>query len=316
MTTAFPTLLLVLFTTVASLGQTGQNRIVNGDFETYSSCPTFQDQINLATGWFAPALQSSDYFNQCGSSAAGVNVPNTGLGFQQAHGGVAFSGLFAFIGNTVNYREYISTSFDSALIQNRCYHFEMYISICDDCGYSTDDIGVYFSDTLVLDSISFSSPLPFTPQVVNTSGHITHAMDWALVSGDYIAHGGEKYLIIGNFNDNASTTQVVIGDSNNDYAYFYIDDVSLTRSDCVGLDELNNNIIPQVYPNPFVDNLFISDCGHNETEIIIYNTSMCKIIRQTFVDYAAINTSPFGHGLYFYELRNKNGLIKSGRLIK
>ncbi len=315
MTTALPTLLLVLFATVASLGQTGQNLIINGDFETYSSCPTFQDQINLATGWFAPAIQSSDYFNQCGSSAAGVNVPNTGLGFQQSHSGAAFGGLYCFI-STNNYREYISTSLDSALTQNRCYHFEMYVSICADCGYTTDAIGVYFSDSLVLDSISLSSPLPFTPQVENTSGYITPAMDWALVSGDYIAHGGEKYLLIGNFKNDTSTSRLLIGDSNNPYVYFYIDDVSLTRSDCVGIDQPNNNIIPQVYPNPFANNLFVSGCGQNETELIIYNTSMCKISCQTFFDNVAINTSQFEHGLYFYELRNKNGLVKLGRLLK
>jgi len=69
------------------------------------------------------------------------------------------------------------------------------------------------------------------------------------ISGTYIANGGEKYLTIGNFKDDANTaidsTSASLIES-----YFFIDDVSVI--DCtVGINEVNGNLSSgKLYPNP------------------------------------------------------------------
>ena len=82
--------LLILFILIGSFAF-GQNLIYNGDFEIYDDCPTALSapndlQIEKATGWYAPSLGTSDYFNRCGDQASGVSIPNNFLGFQETNG--------------------------------------------------------------------------------------------------------------------------------------------------------------------------------------------------------------------------------------
>ena len=42
--------------------------VQNPSFETYSSCPTTDGLINLATPWLDPTGTGPDFFNTCASS--------------------------------------------------------------------------------------------------------------------------------------------------------------------------------------------------------------------------------------------------------
>jgi hypothetical protein len=75
------------------------------------------------------------------------------------------------------------------------------------------------------------------------------------IQGCFAAIGGEQYVIIGNFNSNANTDTIYTGTNNPipsdpQYAYYYIDDVTLIDQSTVGLDELSNGNSMTVYPNP------------------------------------------------------------------
>ncbi|MBE0640638.1 MAG: gliding motility-associated C-terminal domain-containing protein [Bacteroidales bacterium] len=57
-------------------------------------------------------------------------------------------------------------------------------------------------------------------------------LDWIPLSGYYVAQGGEDHLLIGNFRSDAQTSYSVhMPGSNENYAFYYIDDVSLTQVD-------------------------------------------------------------------------------------
>jgi len=306
----------------------GQNLIPNGDFEQYWHCPTHESQIDSAKFWFQPhILSSSDYFNQCASSSGSgyhVNVPHGWAGFQQAHSGAGYAGIALWCEFCpINYREYIETSFQSlsnSLVTDQCYHFQMYINLGNACKYSCHNIGVYFSDSIIT-GISGYYNLPFTPQITNTIGNVPDTLNWTLVSGDYVAHGGESYLIIGNFDIDLSTDTIDINStygssSFNLLAFVYIDDVSLTHVQCtVNLNEQNEDSII-LYPNPLTDR-FTIDCQNNEPkEIILYDLSAKKLLQQTFTNTITINTEYLAKGMYFYKVQNKNGIIKYGKVIK
>lgn len=208
-----------------------QNIVLNGDFESMVGCPTAPNQMDSAQNWFKPTQGSPDYRNACSSSTT-VSVPNSISGHQNANSGNGYAGIFIIQNNSpLVFREYIEEQLLEPLQANACYHFKMYVNSADNMQYTSDAIGAYLSDTIV-SGIPNSSNLLFNPQFENSSGNFIDTLNWNVVSGNYIAHGGEDYLIIGNFKTD-STTQIVlnnnIGTAN--LVYFYIDDVSLTLND-------------------------------------------------------------------------------------
>jgi len=292
----------------------GQNLVPNGDFETYDHCPTSINQLDSALFWFNPTQASPDYFNQCGVST--VRVPKNALGFQYANSGVAYGGIIVYDYYTLNYREYIEVPLTTGFLANNCYYFKMYMSLANRSKYSTDSIGIYFSDTLV-DGIGIYNLLPFIPQLKKEIVNYTDTLNWNLIAGNYVAHGGESYLIIGNFKNDTSTTQVIVNTSNNTYyhAYFYIDDVSLTPC-ATGINEANKNISINITPNPFADKLNVTIKEKESMKITLYDITGRKLFNQSFSNSVSINSEYLEKGIYIYDVRNKNGVIKKGKLVK
>lgn len=303
----------------------GQNLVPNGDFEQFSGCPTNWGQIDSALFWMNPTIVgagggSPDYFNSCATSFL-VSVPSNPIGFQIPHSGNAYGGILLyhlFVGS--NIREFIEVPLVSPLIANQQYHFEMYANISDDGAASTDAIAVYFSDT-VISGVNNALPLPFNPQINNISGNFLDSLNWTLVSGDYTALGGESYLIIGNFKDDSLTTTIPNNTPENGsapVAYALIDDVSLTL--ITGTNSSNEiNIFetfPTLFPNPVTDKLNVQINNNEQTEIILYDLSSKKLLQQTFTNTITINTEQLAKGMYLYTLRNRNGIIKNGQVIK
>jgi hypothetical protein len=204
-----------------------QNLITNGNFEAYTTCPNGVAKLHYCTGWFTPSTNSPfnsgtpDYFNQC--NTGNVGVPFNGAGYQMAYDGVAYAGLDIAKSN----REYIETSFSSPLIADTVYYFAIYVNSTARCKYFTDALGFYFSATAIT-GVNNSSPLPYIPQINNTTGYLNDTAGWTLVSGNYTAVGGEQYVIIGNFKSNANTN-LIINDSTSvvNTAYIYVDGASI-----------------------------------------------------------------------------------------
>ena len=284
-----------------------QNLVPNGDFEQFYRCPNAMGQIDSAKFWFPATGTSPDYFNQCATGFP--NIPNTLYGFQQSHSGNGFAGI-----SLRSYFEYIEVPLNSMLLSGNTYHFEMYVNLASRDRFTTDDIGVYFSDTAIRIS-SLTTNLTFMRQITNTTGVLFDTLMWTLVSGDYTALGGEKYIILGNFKDNASTNLVMLYSSSfPDEIYVYIDDVSLVANDVTGIKE-NEDIVVKVYPSPFAEKLNVKVQNNMQTDIILYDLTSKKVLQQNFINYTSINTEQLPVGVYFYEIKNNN-LIKTGKIIR
>ena len=300
----------------------GQNLVPNGDFEQYSGCPTAPQQIDSLLFWFNPSISPSgtpDYFNQC-SNPSIVGVPDNAYGFQQGHSGSGYCGigLFPTNGPFANWREYIEVPLLSPLTSSQCYHFEMFVSLANSCTVTTDDIGVYFSNTAI-SGVNNSLPLPYTPQIINSTGFFTDTLNWTLVSGNYTAIGGENFLLIGNFKNDFNTDTLHLNINNGPWIFVYIDDVSLTL--CTGIEEQNAHSETKIYPNPFTDKLNITLKRNELVEVNLYDVTSRKIFNQSFtipiaIGTTTINTEQLAKGIYIYEVRNKNGVIKKGKVVK
>ncbi|MGQ0828229.1 MAG: T9SS type A sorting domain-containing protein [Bacteroidota bacterium] len=198
---------------------------------------------------------------------------------------------------------------------------KFYISSPNEYKYATDGIGAYFSDTAILTS-SFVV-LPFTPQVYNPSGNIiTDTMNWTKVGGSFIAVGGERYIIIGNFkNDLTTNTSIVNGSGmvqNN--GGFYIDDVSvmLCSDTAISVSEINNeNFKINLYPNPSNGNILLNYTIKQNGILNIYDVTG-KLIEEHELS-ANRNelqlTTNLNNGIYLYHVIMNDKIMKSGKLV-
>lgn len=71
-----------------------------------------------------------------------------------------------------------------------------------------------------------------------------------------------------------------------------------------------------ITPNPFTANLTAIINNNDPSQITLYDLTSRKILQQSFNNTTSINTTALSKGLYLYEVRNKNGVIKKGKLVK
>jgi hypothetical protein len=158
----------------------------------------------------------------------------------------------------------------------------MYVNLGDNSMYTSNDIGVYFTSNSITGA-GFA-PLPVTPQISNMSATLLDSMNWTLLSGTFTATGGENYFIVGNF----LFTEV---------------------------EENNTNLI-SVFPSLFKNELIISGI-ENSVSIILCDAAGKLVLSQELnMQNTSVNTESLAKGFYFYEIRNKAGLIKKGKLVK
>jgi gliding motility-associated-like protein len=225
--------LLVLLLLIGKQESVGQNLVPNGDFEQYIHCPQNWTQLDSCLLWINPSIVSTggspDYFNQCDVNNI-VGVPYNSGGFQMARSGKAYSGFCIYHNSGLSdFREYIEVPLKSPLEANFCYYISMYVNLCNNCPQSGNDIGAYFSDILIT-GVSNYFPLPFTPQYNNSTTVLSDTLNWILVEGNILANGGEKFLIIGNFKNDANTNITTVNPTGSlEGAYLYIDDVSVYK---------------------------------------------------------------------------------------
>lgn len=213
-------LLLLSFSSIA------QNLVPNYSFEDTLSCDL--PIISNAPPWYNPTGTSPDYWN-ADAMLPLYRVPYNGFGYQPAKTGQAYAGLATAFFDTspTNAREYIETPLDSPLVAGKKYCVQFYVNLADSSEYATDGIGAYLSVDSVQD-LNTTVNLPYVPQIANPDGNIlTDHINWILISGEYTAIGGERFITIGNFkNDADSQTQQVNSSSFwAGWCYYFIEDV-------------------------------------------------------------------------------------------
>ncbi len=222
-----------------SCAQAQLNLVPNPSFEKLKSTPKNVGELFKASPWLSPTDGTADVFSKK-TNTEDIGAPKNAMGEQIARTGVNYAGAIFFSKKTNNTREYVQAELLSPLELGRTYCVEFFVSLSDLSKYGIDRIGVYISKDKV--GAKNWDPLPLVPQISNIPGRILseHAQ-WELICGEYKAQGGEKYFTIGNFYPNDETKikklkkPSKIKGSQNDYGYYYIDDVSLKDIDDVGI---------------------------------------------------------------------------------
>ncbi len=286
-----------------------QNLVLNPGLDQYITCPGFGQFSNTyITSWDKPSIASSDYYN---FNCAGIQPT-----VQPCRSGEGYAGIICYNFGT-EYREYITGMFASPLIAGNIYDVEFYVSLHDGYIQAIEEIGAYISVTA---PGPFSNVLHinFTPQIENTSGAVIDTAGWKQVSGQFTASGGEQFITIGNFHDDAGTTITQPGTFGSYGAYYFVDDVSVTETGATALNSINSNSEITVSVN--AGNIVKINLPENmllNTNNVYYCYDLSgKCISSAKVNAAEtfIDLSKLSEGFYLVSINNEKGVAATAKI--
>src|SRR5687768_14447269 len=177
--------LFTLSVLVATCSVNSQSLVLNWDFEDSLQCPSGSGAfVNYVADWTKPSWGSADYF-YAGCPVAPDDEP--------PHSGNAYGGIIVY--DPANIREYMTGHLSEPLVAGITYNVSFWVCLHSSSMDAINEIGAYFTTTNI--SNSNADPIILTPQIQGTMPY-TSQDGWQLVSGSFVAQGGELYMVIGN----------------------------------------------------------------------------------------------------------------------
>jgi len=225
---------------------TAQNLVPNPSFEDTARCNAEYDPVLLsAPPWFKPTTASSDIYDNdleqlCGIAWDPANPDVQASGFQFARTGTRFAGAFHWFGaNSSDSKDYFTVKLTEALIEQTAYDVSLYYSRADGYAFATDRISVFFGpDSFYVHDYRTLHVQPQVDLMDPNNEYLTNAEDWVLLTGSFVATGGERYMTIGSFLDSSQVNGTTAPTGNLPYAYYYYDDIAVSPVHQSGIDEL------------------------------------------------------------------------------
>ena len=194
-----PSIVLLITAILGHVQDThGQELLVNGSFEDHSKCPRSVAPHKLKGISNVRSVASSPtYFNSCSQV---VGVPQNWAGHQAAKDGEGYMGMVLTSQNGDRTdRQYVQLELKEPLQNGHRYAVSFWVNAADGSGYITDRIGACFTETdrsrkgVLHDLIG-------KPDLENPLDRfLSDTTAWMKVEGTYNAKGGERFLIVGNF---------------------------------------------------------------------------------------------------------------------
>jgi gliding motility-associated-like protein len=301
---------------------TAQNLISNPSFEAIDSCYGYPAPIGFdvfdwsgCNGWSIPIKSSIDLW--CENPIIGNQSPPYVVGYQMPKHGGNMAGIMVGDPIMLDYREYVQNELTESLLPGKKYRLNFYYSVwagkasgaCPANQLEVFATNSKFNDTSMywlshLNPIGSSDPNKFIDDTLN----------WSSCEIEFTALGGEKYLIIGNFQKNSNASYnypcdstgwvdtILIGD------YYYLDDFSLY--------EVPESVtIPNVFsPNKdeVNDTFYPVVVNMNDWKLIIIDRWGNKL-EELNRENPFWNGENHSDGVYYYQFYSKNyDIIKHG----
>ncbi|MBL7884176.1 MAG: OmpA family protein [Bacteroidia bacterium] len=229
--------LFLLFSFSLAYPQANKNLVPNPSFETHKNKA---NTITNAVPW--KNVGTVDYYMK-------PEKRDTSK-FKGARTGSCYAGLRF----QSEYKEFMYVPLLEPLERGQTYRFKMYVRLLSFSTVTIKQLGVYFSDVVYDNKMTFDKEHQID---TSYSKGLSGTLDWIPIKGEYVAKGGEKYIIIGNFNlmkkDMVRVNKLNLFEFKE--AYYYIDDVSvrkkITKPDSlVAYKYAIENAIP-VFPEEF-----------------------------------------------------------------
>ncbi|MBT8179290.1 MAG: OmpA family protein [Eudoraea sp.] len=213
-----------------------QNLIKNPSFEQFGECPVKLGNLDQdVMHWSAPTIGSTDYFHSCSNY---MGTPKNFNGVQEADFGSGYAGLYLYAPD--DYREYLQASLTETLVKGERYELSFYISLAERSDFAIREFGVLFSDKpLKFETkknlskrVRYSAPANRYHYIkIPDKEFYRDTEDWVEVKTAFTALGTERYMTLGNFENNVGTLKTKRKRQAKQGAYYYLDLVSLTGPD-------------------------------------------------------------------------------------
>lgn len=226
--------LITIFILFWAVQCTAQNLIPNHSFE---------DTAKILNGFDWPAQwemaaglnTGPEFYNQYQDTL--WTIPKSFFGFQYPQNGTKYAGFVIYLLYRFYkpQRDYLQTQLKQTLIADTNYCFQIHVNLPDSMQYaSRNQLGIYFSNSKVSSNSNLN--LPFTPQIiVSPTNYISDTANWIKFNHTYKASGGERYLVIGNFNDTTAIDTLFTGvhskNINYNGTYYFVDNLYLGSCD-------------------------------------------------------------------------------------
>jgi hypothetical protein len=298
----------------------GQNLVLNPGFEDTTACPYQINQVNFSKHWMS-GRGTPDYYNSC-ANPGNFGIPSNNRGYQAAHGGDAYMGLFTYSFQQPNFREFIMGELNTPLVVGQQYFISFWLNHADlsVLGWASNNICVKFSTT---SHNWFSNPdsINNSPQFFVQSIQ-TDTANWVFVQGSFIADSAYTNFGIGNYFDDASTSLLNITSSSPNYAYYLIDDICISSGEnCTNATgiELYDKIKLSIYPNPGSEDLLIKSAyPFKNASIEVINSIGQTIFKKGQINgqEIEIESSAFVNSGIYYLILNYGGKIFFEKIIR
>jgi len=236
-------LLVVLLVGVMGKGraQNLYNLVPNYSFEYFTSCPggaIHGPSAALAFPWVTNPSTGDlfEYANACDPRVYPAWRGGTDYQYARTGDGFVF-GFFYGDGGIRNRRSYLQTKLLDSLKANHCYYIEFFTNHANTYMIANNNISLLIGDTAIA-LPKTSTYAPANPQIQQYGNPIIKdTFNWIKVAGMYTAHGGEKYITIGNFKDTLHTDTIHLQNNGlcTDGSVYSIDDVSVIPLDSMQL---------------------------------------------------------------------------------
>ena len=209
-----------------------ENLVDNGGFEMNSGKPKKIGAIEMATGWVSPTGVRADYFIPA-MKVPDIATPSNVFGAEDPKEGKNYAGIVAFSFNDKIPRSYVMTKLRVPLKKGMTYCVSYYVSLAESSKYACNQLGA--SLTAKPYATEDKSSIIEKPSILRDDNKVLSGMyGWDKVCNTYVAKGGEKYITIGNFSNNADVQNIKVKKpaafrgQQIIAAYYYIDDVAVS----------------------------------------------------------------------------------------
>ncbi len=215
----------------------------NGGFEILDEPVNTYDQLPHASGWSNATLGLCDMFVPDASSKT-VGVPTNDYGTMKPFEGENYAGFFGWKDDVRRnfgasdpsevfkpgwnfYSEYPQVELIEPLVEDKEYEVVFHVALSGNSDRAIQGLAAYPSLEQV--SANHRMFLELFPEV-EFEPLITEMEKWTEVRGRFTAVGGEQFLVIGVFPYLGLVSERIIDGYDNQYAYFYLDGVSLKEA--------------------------------------------------------------------------------------
>jgi hypothetical protein len=327
---------IVIFFIFSTLNLASQTNLVsNPSFEQTSSNNNFLTWMNF-TDWIKPPNDGNTpdpFKNNSSGNCLGGCLPgqHTFAGNTYAYSGENFIGVLGYYiqGGQQNGREYIHQELADELKAGHVYRMGFALKFGSRTKHIIDRFGMFISDTAI--GPSNTAPLqdiiPVIPQL-ELNIPFGDSLDWTVLSIDYTAFGGEKFITLGNFTPDSLLNVSVNpmynpSDTVHSFAlygsYFFIDSVFIhdhdTTTSTASMVELKSKLDFKLFPNPANDFVEFSIKEGSLIQEITLIDILGRKLKEFPTDDRKFDLSGVSRGEYFLQLQTESGKITEKLII-